>query len=99
MPAQISAQISALVRDVPEHQRFEMETEGGVAFARYRRDGTMLTILHTEVPRALEGRGLGSQLVTGMLDLARARGDKVVPLCGFVRAFIARHPAYADLLK
>jgi len=32
-------------------------------------------------------------------DIARERGDKVVPLCGFVRAFIARNPAYADLLK
>jgi predicted GNAT family acetyltransferase len=87
------------VRDNAEQRRFEMDTDGGLAFARYRRNGGTLTILHTEVPRALEGRGLGSALVVGMLDLARARGDKVVPLCGFVRAFIARHPAYADLTK
>jgi uncharacterized protein len=87
------------VRDNPQQQRFEMDTDGGVAFARYQRDGGTLTILHTEVPRALEGRGLGSALVAGMLDLARASGDRVVPLCGFVRAFIARHPAYADLVK
>ena len=89
----------AAVRDSPEHHRFEMDTEAGTAFALYRRDGGTLTIMHTEVPKALEGRGLGSALVQGMLDLARARGDKVVPLCGFVRGFIARNPVYADLLK
>ena len=76
-----------------------MDTEGGVAFARYRREGDTLMILHTEVPGALEGRGLGSQLVAGILDLVRSRNEKVVPLCGFVRRFIALHPDYAGLVK
>ena len=87
------------IRDNFPDNRFEMDTEGGVAFARYRREGDTLMILHTEVPRALEGRGLGSQLVTGVLDLVRSRNEKIVPLCGFVRRFIALHPDYADLVK
>jgi predicted GNAT family acetyltransferase len=87
------------VRDNPDRHQFEMDTDAGLAFARYRRDGATLTVLHTEVPRAIEGRGLGSRLVRGMLDIARQRGVRVVPLCDFVRAFIARNPAYADLLK
>jgi len=87
------------VRDNPAHNRFEMDTPGGLAFARYRRDGDTLMILHSEVPRAVEGRGLGSQLVQGMLDLVRQRGEKVVPLCCFVRRFIALNPGYADLVK
>ena len=95
----MSSQPAAPVHDNPEQQRFEMDTPGGPAFARYRRDGATLMILHTEVPRALEGRGLGSQLVQGMLDLVRSRGEKVVPLCGFVRRFIALNPGYADLVK
>jgi len=91
--------MASTVRDNPAQHQFEMDTQAGIAFARYRRDGSTLTVLHTEVPRAIEGRGLGSRLVRGMLDMARERGDKVVPLCGFVRAFIARNPAYADLVK
>ena len=87
------------VRDNPDRQRFEMPTPAGTAYASYRRDGDIVTIMHTEVPRAVEGRGLGSQLVQGMLDAVRANGGKVVPLCGFVRAFIARHPDYADLVQ
>jgi predicted GNAT family acetyltransferase len=91
--------MAAAVRDNPDHQRFEMDTHAGLAFARYRRDGANLMILHTEVPRAVEGRGLGSQLVRGMLDLVRERNEKIVPLCGFVRRFVAQHPDYADLVK
>jgi uncharacterized protein len=44
------------------------------------------------------GRGLASQLVAGALENVRARGLKVVPRCPFVRAYIARHPEYRDLL-
>ena len=91
--------MASAVRDNPAQNQFEMDTQAGLAFARYRRDGATLTVLHTEVPRAIEGRGLGSRLVRGMLDMARMRREKIVPLCGFVRAFIARNPAYADLLK
>jgi predicted GNAT family acetyltransferase len=50
------------------------------------------------VPAALNGRGIGSALVCGLLDLARGQGSKVRPLCPFVAAYIARHPEYADLL-
>lgn len=91
--------MASAVRDNPARNQFEMDTEAGLAFARYRRDGATLTVLHTEVPRAIEGRGRGSRLVRGMLDMARERGDRIVPLCGFVRGFIARNPAYTDLLK
>jgi predicted GNAT family acetyltransferase len=89
----------ANVRDNPERRRFELDTPGGLAFANYRRDGGVVTILHTEVPRAINGRGIGSELVRGALDLVRAEGATVVPMCPFVGAYIAKHPEYADLLR
>jgi predicted GNAT family acetyltransferase len=89
---------AASVRDNPARHRFEMDTEAGIAVANYRRDGAIYRVMHTEVPRALEGRGLGSQLVRGMLDIIRTEGAQVAPLCGFVRAYIARHPEYGDLV-
>ena len=87
-----------VVRDNPIRHRFELEVEGDTAFANYRRDGAVLTIMHTEVPKRLEGRGIGSRLVAGVLGLARAQGLAVVPRCPFVAAYIKRHPEYADLL-
>jgi predicted GNAT family acetyltransferase len=88
------------VRDNIERRRFELDTPGGgIAFANYRRDGGVVTIMHTEVPRHINGRGIGSALVRGALDLVRAEGAKVVPMCPFVGVFIAKHPDYADLLR
>lgn len=86
------------VRDNPARHRFELDADGDIAFAAYRRDGNMLTVTHTKVPKRLEGRGIGSRLVAGLLDIARAEGLTVVPHCSFVSAYIERHPTYADLL-
>jgi uncharacterized protein len=90
--------MSDSVRDNAARHRFELDADGHVAFSNYRRDGDTLTVLHTEVPAALNGRGIGSALARGLLDIARAQGLKVRPLCPFVSAYIAKHPEYADLL-
>jgi uncharacterized protein len=86
------------VRDNPDLNRFEMDIGDALAVANYRAAPGVLTIYHTEVPPEIGGRGHGSALVRGALDIVRARGLKVVPRCGFVRAFIARHPDYQDLV-
>jgi uncharacterized protein len=86
------------VRDNPASHRFEMDTEAGVAIATYRRSGKVLKLIHTEVPTELRGKGVGSTLAKGALDLIRKNGDTVVPLCDFVRGYIGRHPDYADLV-
>jgi len=85
------------VRDNPARQRFELDVDGHVAFSQYRRAGDRLTVLHTEVPKELEGRGIGSALVRGLLDIARAQKLKVDARCPFVRAYLDKHPEYADL--
>jgi predicted GNAT family acetyltransferase len=90
--------MSNLVRDNTERHRFELDAQGHTAFSDYKRAGGVLTIMHTEVPAALHGNGVGSKLVRGLLDRARAEGAKVKPLCPFVKAYIARHAEYADLV-
>jgi len=85
------------VHDNPARNRFELDLDGHTAFATYRRDGGVLAILHTEVPKALNGRGIGSQLVRGLLEIARAEGLKIKPLCPFVVAYMDKHPEYTDV--
>ena len=87
------------VRDNTQRHRFELDADGHVAFSNYRREGGTLTVLHTEVPKELGGKGIGSALARGLLDIARAEKLKVVPLCPFVASYIAKHPEYADLLR
>ena len=87
-----------VVRDHAELSRYELDVDGTVAFAAYRRRDGTVTFTHTEVPEALEGHGVGRDLVQGALDDVRSRGEKVIARCPFVAAFIRRHPAYQDLL-
>ena len=85
------------VRDNTKLHRFELDTDGRTAFSEYKRSDGVLTIMHTEVPKELEGRGVGSSLIRGVLDAARAEGLKVKPRCPFAKAYIERHPEYSDL--
>jgi predicted GNAT family acetyltransferase len=87
------------VRDNTALSRFELETGGITAFVNYRIDGGVITLLHTETPVQARGRGLASQLVQGVMENVRARGLKVVPRCAFVRAFLAEHPEFHDLVS
>ena len=87
----------ATVRDNKTQSRFELDVEGGTAFANYRLTPSAVIITHTETPRALRGRGIASQLVEGALALIRADGHKVIAGCGFVVDYLSKHPEYADL--
>ncbi len=79
--------------------RFQVEVESHLAVLEYKLDGSTIIFTHTGVPSALEGRGLGSQLVRAGLDHARAQGLSVVPRCSFVASYIQKKPEYQDLLK
>jgi hypothetical protein len=85
------------VRDNTELHRFELDADGKIAVSNYKRDNGVITFMHTEVPKELEGHGIGSALVKGALDLARAEGSKVIARCPFVKAYLERHTEYADL--
>lgn len=86
------------VKHDPEARRFEALADGQLCRADYRMAGDVMHIVHTEVPYKLEGRGLAGQVVQAALDYARANGLKVVPVCGYVRAYMRRHKATHDLL-
>jgi uncharacterized protein len=88
---------TAVVRDNKALSRFELDVEGGLAFANYRLAPSTVIITHTETPRALRGRGIASELVEGALQLIRADGLKVVAGCGFVVDYLRKHPEYADI--
>lgn len=86
------------VTDNPEKHQFELIVDGFTALAAYRLKPGVITFTHTEVPKELGGRGIGSQLAKGALDQVRARGLKVVPLCPFIKAYIDKNAEYQDLL-
>jgi uncharacterized protein len=87
-----------MVSDNPTMRRFEMVSGTATAFVEYRRSADQIVLTHTEVPEAMSGQGVGSKLVSGVLDAIRAEGVTVVPEREFVASFIKRHPGYQSLV-
>jgi predicted GNAT family acetyltransferase len=89
--------MSEIIDNKADH-RFELEVEGHLATEHYKRDGNVITFEHTDVPKELGGKGVGSKLVQGALDQVRTAGLKVIPQCPFVKAWIEKHADYQDLV-
>jgi uncharacterized protein len=88
------------VADNSEEHRYEAFVDEELAgHILYRFQSGLITLVHTEVDPAFEGRGIGSGLVAAALDDIRSRDLELVPICPFVRRYIARHPEYADLVS
>lgn len=54
---------------------------------------------HTFVAESHRGQGLAQKLFKELIDQARAREIKILPLCSFAVKEFERNPSYADLLK
>jgi predicted GNAT family acetyltransferase len=87
-----------VVNNKTQH-RYELAVEGHIAATYYSVADGVITFIHTEVPPALGGRGIASNLIRGALDQVRADGLKVIAQCPVVKAFIEKHADYQDLLK
>lgn len=86
------------VTDNTELSRFELEVDGRISYINYRRHGSVITMTYAKVPPEQNGRGIGSALVKGALDLVRSRQQTVIPTCPFIVTYIKRHAKYQSLL-
>jgi predicted GNAT family acetyltransferase len=69
-----------------------------VGQAVYHLRGDRHIFVHTEVDDAYEGQGVASALARHALDDVRDHGGRIVPLCPFISAYVARHPEYQALI-
>lgn len=79
--------------------RYELTVDGITAHVDYSREPGVITFIHTIVPEQLGGRGIGSRLAQHVLDDARRNGERVIPKCPFIAAYIKRHQEYQDLVQ
>lgn len=85
--------------DVPAASRYEARVGAALAgWVDYRRMGTRLVAIHTEVPPEFGGRGIASRLVRHVIAEARGAGERISPLCPLFAAHFERHPEDADVL-
>ncbi len=89
---------SMFLADNIEKKQFEFEVEGHTAKIEYILKDKKILLTHTEVPKELEGKGIGGKIVKLALENIESRGLRLIPLCPFVAAYIKRHPEWNRLL-
>ena len=96
----MSTDIDGLVVENDEKaQQFRLHIEGQVALIEYSRSDGTIIFSHTEVPPALEGRGIAARLAKAALEYARDQKLAVVPRCQYVASYIRKHPEFQPLVK
>ena len=73
-----------------QESRFQAELGGHLAMLNYQILGGMFQIDYVYVPALYRNRGYGSQLMEAALTFARENGLKVMPVCSYARAYMAR---------
>jgi len=80
--------------------RFEITQDGQTSYLEFETDSQgWMTILHTEVPEELRGRGIALELVTTAFQYARDHGLRVDVLCPVAHHIVQTHPEFEPLLR
>jgi uncharacterized protein len=90
-----------VVTDNPSASRYELHVGEELAgFVEYKlgQHDSVISLVHTQVDDAFQGRGLATHLARYSLDDARERGLAVLPFCPYINSWIKKHPEYADLV-
>ena len=80
-----------------EKSRFEVEFDGQLAMVEFMLAGNNMIFTHTEVPEALEGQGIATQMADVALKYAKDEGHKVQALCPFIASYVREHPEYHSI--
>lgn len=83
-----------LIQHFPEVNRAWTEVNGSIAYVEYSVHDGSLDVLHTIVPKPIEGRGIASMLVKFIYDYAIECGLAPVATCVYAKAWLQRHPEY-----
>jgi len=79
--------------------RFELTQDGQTAWLEFETDDHgWLTLIHTEVPKELRGRGLAEELVTTAFQYAKDNNLKVDLICPVAFHIVQTHPEFQALV-
>ncbi|MAZ21061.1 GNAT family N-acetyltransferase [Roseovarius sp.] len=66
-----------------------VEGEGELTLSKVSK--SLIIVDHTAVPDTMRGKGVAVALAERVIADARAAGQRIVPLCPFLRAYATRH--------
>ncbi len=90
--------LSYPIMDNQEEKQYELKIGESVAKIEYILAKEKIFLTHTEVPKQLEGQGIGSSLIKKVLDDIQKKDLVLVPLCPFVASYIKKHPEWRTLV-
>ncbi|MDR2038905.1 MAG: N-acetyltransferase [Bacteroidales bacterium] len=83
-----------------EERQYEFHIDDYVPRIEYMRSTNgEVYLTHTEVPPAIEGKGIASLLTEKTLCDIEQQGFRLIPLCPFVVDYIRKHPEWKRLMK
>ncbi len=77
---------------------FELIIEGRRSFIDYKTTDDKVHLIHTEVPKELQGKGVAAILVEKTFQYLEEHRLKVVPSCSYIQHFLKRHPRWKSLV-
>ena len=87
-----------MIKNNTGKKRYEMLLDDQLVKIEYLTAQNKIYLTHTEVPKALEGKGMGSKIVKWALEDIEEKGLTLIPLCPFVATYIKRHPEWQKLV-
>ena len=87
-----------ILNDNEEARQYETYINGLIPRIEYIKVKDKIYLTHTEVPKGLEGKGVGAGLVKAALEDVDRQNLTLIPLCPFVALYIKRHPEWRTLV-
>lgn len=81
-----------------EAKRYEFHIDDRIAKIEYILTGDKIILTHTEVPKEMEGKSVGKNLVRMTLEDIEKKKLILMPLCPFIASYIKRNPEWKKLL-
>ncbi len=76
------------------------EDDKGAGMMTYSIAGPLLIIIdHTEVKPEYNGRGVGKQMLYKIVEMARQKNIKIIPLCPFAAGMFKKTEDIKDVLQ
>jgi len=79
--------------------RFEIVAGEDIAWLDYELDGDVIRYTHTEVPKALQGKGMAKKLAYAVMEYAQTNQLEVEAICPVVVKYVKEHPEYQGFTK
>ena len=85
------------VKHNKQNQQFEVLKDDYLAVLVYRIHENQLVLMHTKVPEALGGQGIGKKLALVALQFGQQQGLEFKIYCPFVQHFVEKNPDWMGM--